>query len=125
MRSAASLLLLAAISAGVTGCSFELAATPTPHNGWMVYTGDATTVRGTCGALPVQLNGSHTATRLTGHCRQVTLTGDHNDVTLGVVPGTRIEVTGAHNDIWWYPLRPGARPVLIDRGTDNTFHLRS
>ncbi|HVB68523.1 MAG TPA: DUF3060 domain-containing protein [Acetobacteraceae bacterium] len=123
MRSAVSLLLLAAVAAGATGCSFEMAATPAMRNGWMVYTGDATTVQGACGVLPIQLDGSHTSTLLAGHCRQVTVTGNHNDVTLGLEPGARVEVTGTHNDIWWYPLRTGPLPRLIDRGSDNAFHL--
>ncbi len=125
MRSTLRFLLLAAVGASLAGCAFEMVGTPTLHNGWMVYTGDATTVAGTCGVLPVLLTGNKTSTRLTGPCRQVAVTGNHNDVTLGLEPGARVEVTGAHNDIWWHQRRPGPRPVLIGRGKDDVFHLKS
>lgn len=118
-------LLLAAIGAVMTGCAFQLAETPTLQHGWMVYSGDATTVRGTCGVLPILLTGNHTSTRLSGDCRQIAVTGDHNDVTLGLAPGARVEVTGTHNDIWWHPLRAGPQPLLINHGTYNVFHLTS
>jgi hypothetical protein len=110
------------IGAGLAGCSFELVRNPTLDHGWMVMSGDATTLQGTCGALPILLTGSHTDTRLAGPCRQVTVTGDHNDVTLGLEPGAKVEVTGDHNDIWWHQRRPGLRPDLVDRGAANVFH---
>ena len=33
-----------------------------------------------------------------------------------------IEITGAHNDVFWHQAAAGAGPQLIDRGTSNTFH---
>ena len=120
MRSAATWLLLAALGAVLSGCEFQMTETPKLENGWMTYVGDATTVFGTCGVLPILLTGNDTSTRLSGACRQVAVTGDHNTVTLGLEPGARVEVLGAHNYIWWYMRRPGPRPTLIDHGAANT-----
>ena len=121
MRSA----ILWLLAASLCGCAYQLAQTPHLRNGWMVYAGDATTVRGTCGRLPILLTGSHTATRLAGDCRRIAVSGNHNDVTLGLAPGARITVTGAHNDIWWHRRGRGPLPRLIDRGSDNRFHFVS
>ncbi len=118
----AVLLALAVLAPLLTSCAPQLAEAPRIRDGWMVFTGDATTVRGTCGVLPIELTGSHTRVRLNGTCHAVLVTGSHNDIHLGLAPGGRVEVTGTHNDIWWHPIGPGPRPTLLDRGGRNGFH---
>jgi hypothetical protein len=115
-------LSLAVLAPLLAGCAWQPAAAPHIRDGWMVYTGDATTVRGTCGVLPIELTGSNTRVRLDGTCHSVLVTGSHNDIYLGLAPGGRVEVTGAHNDIWWHQTGPGPRPTLLDRGGKNGFH---
>jgi Protein of unknown function (DUF3060) len=75
-----------------------------------------------CGELPVQIEGNRTDLTLTGNCRLVRITGEHNDIRVQVTPGGMIEVTGQHNDIWWQQMGPGPRPRLLNRGSSNTFH---
>ncbi len=119
-RSAAVLAL--AVLAPLAGCGWQQAEAPHIRDGWMVYTGDATTVRGTCGVLPIELTGSHTRVRLDGACHAVLVTGSHNDIHVGLTPGGRVEVTGSHNDVWWHRTGPGPRPTLLDRSGRNGFH---
>jgi len=104
------------------GCAVTPASPPVTQNGWQVWSGDHVTVKARCGALPVRLTGSHTEVVLTGLCRLVQLAGDHNDAEIWLAPGGRIEITGAHNDVWWHQTAPGAPPQLLSRGTDNSFH---
>lgn len=112
---------LAVLAPLLAGCAWHPAQAPQIRDGWMVYTGDATTVRGTCGVLPIELTGSHTRVRLDGTCHAVLVTGSHNDVYLPLAPGARVEVTGSHDNIWWYRTGPGPRPALLDRGERNGF----
>jgi hypothetical protein len=77
----------------------------------------------TCGARPVLLTGNHMDLTLDGPCRMVRVAGDHNDISVGLVAGGSIDITGAHNDVDWH-LLPGATvpPSLTDHGASNSFH---
>ncbi len=75
-----------------------------------------------CDARPVSFDGSHTRIEAEGGCRSVRVAGEHNDIIVQMAPGGLIEVTGAHNDIWWRPARPGPAPVFRDVGASNSFH---
>ena len=110
--------------AGVLAISTVAMAQTTITNGWEIYTGEDSHI--TCHERPVLLTGNHTDLTLSGPCRYVRLTGWHNDVTLTVVPGGTIEITGAHNDVFWHALDPtAAAPILLDKGYSNTFHRRT
>ena len=95
---------------------------PTLANGIETY--QASHVEGDvrCDGAPLVLAGSHTSLRLYGDCRQVRVEGEHNDILVQVPPGAVIETTGAHNDVTWTAARRSTRPVLLDRGSRNSFH---
>ncbi|MBN9559640.1 MAG: DUF3060 domain-containing protein [Alphaproteobacteria bacterium] len=118
----AVILRIAAIGLLVAGCKSTTPPIAVDQNGFAVYTASQLNATIPCDTRPVQLNVSRTDLRLTGPCRFVRLTGDHNDVYVELAPGGSIEITGAHNDVTWRQLRPGPEPVLTDRGESNTFH---
>jgi hypothetical protein len=94
------------------------------NNGWDIHGSEARQIA--CGPRPVLLNGNHTDVTLTGPCRYVRVAGAHNDVTVTVVPGGTIEITGEHNDVFWHQQPPNPpRPRLLDSGSSNTFHDRT
>src|SRR5579875_3393964 len=76
----------------------------------------------TCGPRAVLLGGSHTDAKVLGDCRYVRVAGEHNDIQVEVAPGGTVEITGAHNDVWWRQSRPGPGPRLLNVGQSNTFH---
>ena len=75
-----------------------------------------------CGGRPIELDGSHTSTQLTGYCPYVRVAGEHNDVTIPVPPGATIEITAPHNDVTWRQTRPGPPPRLVALAPSNSFH---
>ncbi|MFO1035853.1 MAG: DUF3060 domain-containing protein [Geminicoccaceae bacterium] len=75
-----------------------------------------------CGHDPVVLKGDRTVLNLTGACTNVTIAGDHNDITVELAPGAQVTASGSHNDITWRLSQPGAEPVLSSTGTSNSFH---
>jgi len=93
---------------------------PVVDRGWQVY-GYASHI--SCGTLPVLLNGNRMDLTVDGACSRVEVAGDHNDISINMVPGGEIRITGSHNDVTWH-LPPGVRgtPLLIDKGDSNTFH---
>ena len=46
-------------------------------------------------------------TRLTGDCRNVRITGTHNDIEIEMAPSGTIEITGSSNDVFWSQPRLG------------------
>lgn len=92
---------------------------PGRPDGYVHYAGGGSYA---CGPAPLSLDGSHARLELSGVCRIVRVTGEHNDVILGVAPGGTVDVTGAHNDIWWHPTGRGRLPDLRNSGSSNTFH---
>ena len=73
----------------------------------------------TCGPRPLLLTGDHQDLTVTGPCRYVRVAGRHNDISIDVVPGGTIDITGAHNDVTWHA---AATPHLLDHGISNSFH---
>ncbi len=118
----AVILRVAAIALLVAGCKSTTPPIAAEENGFAVYTASQTNATIPCDTRPVQLNVSRTELRLTGSCRFVRLTGDHNDVFVELAPGGSIEITGSHNDVTWRLLQPGPEPALLDRGESNTYH---
>ncbi len=115
LATAAGCVLLA-------GCMYTTAATPTVENGWTVYRQTRLAARVPCGDGPVLIAGNRVEMHLTGACRLVRISGNHNDVSVEVAPGGTIEITGAHNDVTWTMPSPGARPTLTDSGKENSIH---
>jgi Protein of unknown function (DUF3060) len=117
-RSAATSIAALLITTAMLGA---VGAQGTSGSGWAIYTDRVRHI--TCGDLPVLLDGNHTDLTLSGPCRYVRLDGAHNDVTVTVTPGATIEITGAHNDVYWQSLDPqGPAPMLLNHGYSNTFH---
>jgi hypothetical protein len=75
-----------------------------------------------CDGRPIVLEGDRTEIGLAGPCRIVQITGNHNDITVDIVPAGTIAVTGGHNDVSWRLTVPGPPPVLQDQGESNSFH---
>jgi hypothetical protein len=121
MKHAAALLGLATLAA-CAGAPRQLA--PTVQGGWTTYAESRIRTPIPCGTTPIQLTGNHLATHLTGECRQVRITGAHNDIEVDIAPGGTIEILGSSTDVFWTQTRPGPRPQLINQGTNNTFHRR-
>lgn len=105
------------LAAGVAAS--DPASAADPSNGWDSY-GRVSAV--SCAGRPVLLQASHTDITVTGPCRYVRVAGEHNDIHTDVLAGGTVEITGAHNDVWWRQLSRGPRPRLLDSGTRNTFH---
>ena len=104
----------------LSACGAGGPASPVVADGWDTY-GYASHI--TCGTRPVLLNGDRTDLTADGPCSRVTVAGDHNDVSITLLPGGTIDITGDHNDVTWqFP--PGLRgaPVLLDHGHSNTYH---
>jgi hypothetical protein len=118
----AVILRVAAMALLITGCQSTTRLIAVEENGFAVYTSSGAAATIPCDTRPVQLNVARTELRLTGPCRFVRLTGDHNDVFVELAPGGSIEITGSHNDVTWRQLRPGPEPALLDRGESNTYH---
>ena len=112
------------VVAGLGGCNTSVSgpAMPTagaPADGFVHY---ATGGRVMCDGRPISVDASHARVEASGACGTVRVTGEHNDVIVGMAPGGRIEVTGAHNDVWWHTTGPGPHPVVQDKGASNTLH---
>ncbi len=107
----------------VAACETNPSGPPGPieQNGFLVY-GNGAPSKIACDQRPVQLNGNHSDKRLIGPCRFVRVAGAHNDISIDVAPGGRIDITGAHNDVTWFQSLPGPPPTLMDHGASNTFH---
>jgi hypothetical protein len=116
------ILRVAAIALLVAGCKSTTPLIAVEQNGFAVYTASQAAATIPCDARPVQLNVSRADLRVTGPCRFVRLTGEHNDVFVELAPGGSIEITGSHNDVTWRQLQPGPEPTLVDRGESNTYH---
>jgi hypothetical protein len=95
---------------------------PVQQNGWIIYADSHTEQTVPCAPTPILLRGSHTDMTLRGACAFVRIEGEHNDITVQVAPAAVVEVTGAHNDVTWVQIAPGAPPQLLDRGPSNSFH---
>jgi len=108
--------------AGAAACQSKAPQTPIVQGGWVRYTASRSSQTIPCSDLPIQLEGNRTDLTLTGYCRYVRITGEHNDIHVQIAPGGTIEITGQHNDVWWRPAGPGQPPRLINNGTSNTFH---
>src|SRR5690349_16778548 len=108
--------------AGAASCTSATPQPPIAQNGWLHYTTSRAKQTIPCGDLPIQLDGNRTDLTLTGYCRNVRITGEHNDIRVQIAPGGAIDIVGAHNDVWWQQMGPGPRPRLLDNGANNTFH---
>jgi Protein of unknown function (DUF3060) len=108
--------------AGAAACNTATPLPPVVQGGWVHYTTSRTTQNIPCGDMPIQLEGNHTDLTLTGYCRYVRITGEHNDIRIQIAPGGTIEIAGQHNDVWWQQVGPGPRPNLVNSGSSNTFH---
>jgi hypothetical protein len=116
-------LVRACVLAGLSGlcaCGGGGTSEPIAVDGWDTYGYVAHVM---CGARPVLLHGSRTDVTLDGPCARVMVAGDHNDVSVALIPGGTIDITGDHNDVTWHmPAgHPGA-PSLLDHGQSNTYH---
>ena len=112
-------------SAVLAGCSNPPSAVPSDGFVHVLPVSGQPTLM--CDGRPLALDGDHNEIVLTGDCRRVRITGEHNDVSIDVAPGGEVEITGLHDDVFWWQSRPGPRPVLEDHGTPgtNTFHART
>jgi hypothetical protein len=107
---------------GVVACTNATPQPPIAQDGWLRYITSRSKQTIPCGEIPIQLEGDRTDLTLTGYCRVVRVTGEHNDIHVQVTPGGTIEVTGKHNDIWCQQMGAGPRPRLLNAGYSNTFH---
>ena len=72
--------------------------------------------------LAISLDGNHARLTLTGYCRHVRVTGEHNDITADVVAGGTIDIVGQHNDVTWRQVTRGPMPALNILAPHNDFH---
>ena len=111
--------VLAGLS-GLCACSGRGTSAPVIVDGWDTY---GYVAHVTCGARPVLLNGDRTDVTLDGPCARVMVAGDHNDVSVALIPGGMIDITGDHNDVTWHsPAGYHGAPSLLDHGHSNTYH---
>lgn len=106
----------------LAGCAYTTTAAPVVENGWVVYRQTRLAARVPCDDRPVLIAGNRVEMHLTGACREVRISGDHNDVSVQVAPGGTIEITGAHNDVTWTMPTPGTPPTMLDHGKSNSIH---
>jgi hypothetical protein len=99
-----------------------LPAPPSPSPGGWMRVSEAPTKQIACGELPVLVDISHATITLTGMCGYVRVIGEHLDVVVDIIAGGTIDITGAHDDVYWKQSTPGVRPSLLDNGPNNTFH---
>lgn len=99
-----------------------LPAPPSPSPGGWTRVSESATGAITCGELPVLVDISHATVRLAGNCGYVRVLGEHLDVYVEMAPGGTVDITGAHNDVYWTQARRGPPPTLLNRGDNNTFH---
>lgn len=103
-------------------CAAAAPPRPVAQNGWLVYQDSHVTQALPCGRQPILLRGNHTDLTLTGGCAYVRVAGEHNDISIEVLQGATIDISGAHNDVTWRQIVPGQPPRLINGGQSNSFH---
>lgn len=78
-----------------------------------------------CDGRPVAVDSSHQDVVLQTGCRQVRVSGSHDDLIVYVEPGASIEVTGVLDRVIYRLVRRGAPPQWIDRGYYGNALLRN
>lgn len=120
---ASASVIQAVVILAIVGCSpREKATVPTTQNGWLAYSDSRASQTISCDGRSILLAGNRSVLTLTGDCRTVRITGEHNDITISTPPGASIEITGAHNDVTWRATTAGIKPTLLDHGVSNDFH---
>ncbi len=72
--------------------------------------------------LAISLDGNRAGLTLTGYCRHIRVTGEHNDITADIVAGGTIDIVGQHNDVTWRQVTRGPPPKLNILAPHNDFH---
>ena len=72
-----------------------------------------------CEGRPTAVDGSHKDVALKNNCRQVRISGSHDDVTVYVEPGASIEVTGMRDTVIYRLVRRGPPPRWVNLGEGN------
>lgn len=124
MRRYGRTIVLVLLSAGALASCSRKPPSEEPVNvgGAIEYSQSRVQGEIACGNAPIVLRGDRTVMTLTGACKDVTVAGDHNDITVQLAPGGQVVASGDHNDITWSQSEPGAPPVLSSPGGSNTFH---
>jgi hypothetical protein len=86
------------------------------------FTQDRASTSAVCDGRPFEADANRVSLTITGPCRQVFVTGDHNDFQVDVLAGGMVDIDGTHNDVTWHQVGRGPRPALLGRGPSNPFH---
>ena len=121
MKYTAAGLGLICLASGVA-CTNEAKPPVVTADGVVQYVTSRTKQTVPCDERPVDISSDRNVMTLTGSCRFVPVSGAHNDIFIDVTPGGTIEITGDHNDVSWWRIGPGPRPLLQDSGQSNSFH---